>query len=103
MARNKRRDRGQWKEIIGEQERSGLNARAFCREKSIGLANFYTWRRRFRDTDAGSGGGIEAKGTFIDMGQIGYSDVPTPADVSSWVVTLDMGDGLKLTLQRGHG
>ncbi len=105
MARRKRKGRNQWKEIVGEHERSGLSARNFCRRKSIGLASFYEWRRRFRESDAGSGREMGAKETFIDMGQISSSGVPASAsaDASPWVVTLDMGEGLKLTLQRGHG
>ncbi len=103
MARSKRRGGGQWEKIVGEQERSGMSARDFCRGKSIGLTSFYEWRRRFRETDAGPGGEMGAKETFIDMGKIGSSGVSTAADGVPWVVTLHMGEGLKLTLQRGHG
>ena len=101
MERHKRRSRGQWEELVGDQERSGLSAKDFCKGKTIGLASFYQWRGRLREKESRSKGGIESKGSFIDMGQINSAGVSAPTGVSPWVVTLDMGDGFKLTLQRG--
>ena len=101
MGRQKRRSRGQWEEIIVEQQRSGLSARDYCEAKSIGPASFYQWRRRLGDAVFGAEGGIDSRGSFIDMGQIGSSGVSGATGVSAWVVTLDLGEGLKLTLERG--
>jgi hypothetical protein len=38
----------QWRERIGEQERSGLCARQFCKERGLAEHAFYGWRRRLR-------------------------------------------------------
>jgi len=100
MERGKQRSRGQWEAIIDEQERGGLSASDYCRDKSIGLSSFYHWRRRLGDTPSGSRSAMDSPESFIDMGRIGSSGVSTPASVSPWVVTLDFGEGFKLTLQR---
>ena len=100
MERRTQRSRGQWEEIIGEQERSGLSARRFCQGKAIGLASFYQWRRLLRDAVSGTDGGIDSRGSFIEMGHIGSSGVVAAPVVSPWVVTLDFGEGFTLTLQR---
>jgi hypothetical protein len=100
MERRQRRSIEQWAEIIGEQTRSGLTAKEFCKNQSIGLPSFYQWRRRLRDGDNAITEKVEAKEAFIDVGQIGAAITPE-ADSAPWVVTLDLGDGLKLTLQRG--
>ena len=70
MERHKRRSRGQWEELVGDQERSGLSAKDFCKGKTIGLASFYQWRGRLREKESRSKSGIESKGSFIDMGKI---------------------------------
>ena len=101
MKRRKKRSREEWVEIIGRQERSGLAARAFCQGEGIGLASFYQRRRRLREGVSGSESGMDSKEAFIDMGPIGASGVSTSADVSPWAVTLDLGEGVRLTLQRG--
>jgi transposase-like protein len=37
-----------WRGIIGEQRRSGLGVRAFCREQGVGEHSLYSWRRKLR-------------------------------------------------------
>ncbi len=102
MEKARRRGSREWADIVSEQERSGLSAIGFCKERSIGPASFYQWRRRIRDAGAGPDAGVVAKGSFIDMGQVGESDVTASVGASPWIVTLDLGGGLKLTLQRGR-
>ena len=103
MPRSRRRTQREWENLIGEQARSGLSAKEFCQSKSIGLASFYQWRRRLRDGSQSTCTTEQVQTTkesFIDMGRIGLADVSTPASVTPWIVTLDLGDNLKLTLQR---
>ena len=54
------------------------------------------WRRVLRTNGTGTTGG-----SFIDMGQIDSPGVAASTGLSPWVVTLDFGEGFKLTLQRG--
>jgi len=101
MGRRKKRSEREWAKIVAEQKRSGLSARAFCQGKSIGLASFYNWRRQFRDSTSGTERGQGSKGTFVDLGQIGSPGVSAETGASRWVITLDLGEGLRITLQRG--
>lgn len=99
MKRRKKRSREEWDELVGGQKQSGLTARAFCRREGIGLASFYRWRHRAAVLSLAGGTGLD--GAFIDMGPIGSSGVSTSAEVSPWIISLDLGEGLKLTIQRG--
>jgi hypothetical protein len=94
----KRRNGRQWAEIVSEHQSSGLSAKDFCKSRSISLANFYQWRKRLRSTSSDKEGRIDKKETFIEVGQIGATAV---AASNALVVTLDFGEGVKLTLQRG--
>ena len=40
------RRREYWQRQIGEQEKTGRTASAFCRARGISLPSFYAWRRR---------------------------------------------------------
>jgi len=42
-----------WGDIIKQQESSGLNGAAFCREHGINLSRFYHWRRRLKQDSVG--------------------------------------------------
>jgi hypothetical protein len=38
----------QWREQVAEQERSGLSAKQFCKERGLKECSFYAWRKRLR-------------------------------------------------------
>lgn len=40
-----------WSKLIAEQEASGQRVRPFCRERGIGEAAFYYWRKRLRKSN----------------------------------------------------
>jgi transposase-like protein len=40
-----------WSKLIAEQEAGGHKVRPFCRERGIGEASFYYWRKRLRRSD----------------------------------------------------
>lgn len=46
MARLKR---DVWRELVAEQERSGLSVAEFCRQKVLTENSFYRWRRQLAD------------------------------------------------------
>ena len=99
MKGRKQRSRQEWCQVVEKQEQSGLSARAFCRREAIGLSSFYQWRQRLAD-----GGESSLKThveSFIDMGRIEGSMATALSEARSLVVTLDLGGGTKLTLQRG--
>ena len=96
MGRRARRSEQDWKQIIDEQSRSKQSIQAYCESKAIGVASFYQWRRRLRGSPSPVKPG---EGAFIEMGQLGSAGIAN--DASSWTITLDLGDGLKMVLQRG--
>ncbi len=40
-----------WSKLIAEQEAGRQKVRPFCRERGIGEASFYYWRKRLRNSD----------------------------------------------------
>jgi hypothetical protein len=94
----KRRSQREWEKIIRAQEESGMSASSYCQQESIGLASFYQWRRRLSKAVAGTESN-ELPETFISMGHIGGNSEES-AD-RDWVeITLDLGQGLRITLKR---
>ena len=102
MARRKQRSPKEWLAIIGEHDRSGLGVTDFCRGKSVGLSSFYHWRKRLQDRllKPRADVDLERKAPFIDMGDIDERREAAPSAAPPWVVTLDLGEGLRLTLER---
>ncbi len=48
---NRRVTREQWTRMIELQEKSGQSVKVFCRERGLGEASFYRWRKRLRRPD----------------------------------------------------
>ena len=44
-----------WRDIVKQQEESGVEATVFCRDHDLKLSQFYRWRRRFRNPQTGNG------------------------------------------------
>jgi len=96
MERRTRRSEQEWQQIIDEQSRSGQPIQAYCESKSIGVASFYQWRRRLRGRHPAM---KPSEGAFIEMGQLPSAGAVN--DANTWTITLDLGDGVRLVLQRG--
>lgn len=86
-----------WVEIVNAQRDSGLSAKKFCEEKSIGLASFYKWRERFQK-ESQQGDGRPSSNGFVEVGAMNSSRLSSQEN--SWKVSLDLGD-IRLTLERG--
>jgi hypothetical protein len=72
MGKGTRRDLGReahWRQLMGEQARSGLSIRAWCREREIGEANFYSWRRELARRDSEQADRDEGKNGTSDGGE----------------------------------
>ena len=98
-----RRNRGQWEEIVREQEKSGLSARAFCIRETIDPVSFYKWRSQIRKTVSITSADTPLSGNaFIDMGKFGSQSWRQPSEeVRAIEVTMDFGGGFTLTVRRG--
>ena len=53
MAKGRRdlRREARWRELVGQQSRSGLSVRAFCARERVTESAFYVWRRELRLRD----------------------------------------------------
>ena len=50
--------RSHWQSIVNDHAASGMSAAVFCRQSQVKLHLFYSWRRRFRETQSADGGGF---------------------------------------------
>ena len=60
----------QWRDIIEQQEASGLSGAAFCRQHNVSLSCFYYWRRRVKQ---------ETLSGFLELRSDPPSSRPRPA------------------------
>lgn len=103
MVQRVQRGRAGWEEIVIKQERSGLNARAYCVRESINPGLFYRWRRRLRKnvTDL-STGEENLRGTFIEVGNLAGTLGQAPTENERPLeISMDFGKGFTLTVRRG--
>jgi len=56
---------GHWREVITRQQASGQSVAGYCAAAGIGLASFYTWRRRL---GLGARQGSAPDSGFIEIG-----------------------------------
>jgi hypothetical protein len=38
-----------WRELVSQQEQSGLSVHAFCKRRDVTEASFYNWRKQLRN------------------------------------------------------
>ena len=96
MKRRRMRSREEWERVVQEQEGSGVTVAEFCKREDVGKSGFYYWKRRLSgdfEREAASSGE-----SFIDMGRVAAA---SSASAGSLVVTLDLGGGASLTIERG--
>jgi len=87
----------QWEAVLGEQEQSGLSARAFCRQRQIGEWQFYYWRRQLRGParprpDAGG----ETGTGFVEL-----VSRDAGCDLGAAGVAIRLGGGRSIVVGRG--
>jgi hypothetical protein len=49
MSRTQKERREWWRQLIVQQERSGLSVRTFCRRQQTSEHSFYQWRKRLSE------------------------------------------------------
>jgi hypothetical protein len=87
-----------WEKVLSAQTQSGLTVAAFCKKENIGVASFYQWKRRLGAAACPSS--IPATGAFLELGSLDDTVTRSQTNTRPWMVTLDFGEGLRLTLQR---
>src|ERR1700731_465114 len=62
----KHRPRGEyWREIVLQQEQSGLTVHAFCEQRGVTEASFYGWRKQLRGGVRVGFALVESKGSSL--------------------------------------
>jgi transposase len=75
----------QWREWVAEQERSGLSARRFCKERGLSESSFYAWRKRLREQGP-------VRFALVERG----APRPTPAAEAALELVLATGERLRI-------
>lgn len=52
MKRQKSEAWAKWRGLVSEQIQSGLGVAAFCRERGLKSGQFFTWKKRLRESEA---------------------------------------------------
>lgn len=84
-----------WRRLIGQWQRSGLTARAFCSQGRVSEASFYAWRRTIRQRDQ--------QGRFEPGGQGARRSSSKPIFVPVQVVPATAVSAAALEVVLGHG
>jgi hypothetical protein len=92
-----------WREVLGEQEVSGLSVRQFCGERGLALSQFYYWRRRLAEAstmpplvEACPEAGRTPAFVELGLGASAAARVSSPLEIR-----LDLGGGCVLEIRRG--
>jgi transposase-like protein len=83
MSRTQEKRRQLWRELIAEQEQSGLSVRAFCRQHRTSEPSFYHWRKRLAER-------LPMKFALVETSR------STPAAVAAVEVILASGERLRI-------
>ena len=83
-----------WKDQVSKFERSGLSAKAFCDQESLGLSTFFRWRRHLKE----SGG----EGVFLPLEEVLQEESVAPPPISKTLPSVPAPMSFKLFLKGGH-
>jgi hypothetical protein len=84
-----------WRELLAEQAASSLSVRAFCRERQLGEAAFYAWRKTIRTRDGLVTLAIaEPAPAFVPVTVVAAP--PRPEQVADFVLELTTGQRLRI-------
>jgi len=85
-----------WQKVIGEAARSGVSARAFCRQRRLRESQFYWWRHHLeagrRETSKPKPGGKEGASFALVDSEAGTADAG---------IELVLSAGRRLRISRG--
>ena len=94
----------QWRDLVWQQRRSGLNLEAFCRRASASTTVFGRWRKHFREAPepvtkakALASKAVSRKRDAVTAGE----PLPTFVEIASSMRPLDTGVRVRLELGGG--
>ena len=85
------RSRSEWQDLLNEFASLDMSAQQFCSERGLGYASFVRWRKLL------SSHTNKPAASFVDLSSLtaAASDTRSP-----WHITLDLGGGVVLQLER---
>lgn len=109
MKQSDRQRRGatEWSALIERQATSGLSQRDFCDVQGLPLSTFTYWKRKLARGDAKLPSAEAEAPLFTPIQALPDGDEPQQpvraekeTGRGGWMLDLDFGDGLRLTLRR---
>jgi len=89
-----------WGELIGEQESGGLGVSAFCRDRGVSTASFYTWRKRLGQA-GGAETGIGHPVRFLEVKLAAAAEPIAPLPTACAAIEVRLGKGRSLMVEPG--
>ncbi len=90
--------RERWRRLMAEAARSGMSTRAFCRQRGVAEAQFYTWRARLNGKAQGA---ARRRALRAAQGQTFALVSEGAAPLGNAGVELVLGDGRRLRIAAG--
>lgn len=85
------RSRSEWQDLLNEFASLDVSAQQFCNERGLGYASFIRWRKLLSSRTN------KPAASFVDLSSLA---APASDAGSTWNITLDLGDGVVLQLER---
>lgn len=86
----------EWQALVSQYESSGLSVSEFCTTHKIGYVSFCRWRKRIQEASDDQGN-REAE-AFVNLAD--FEGAKSEASHGSWNITLNLGNGIQLTLSQ---
>src|ERR1039458_6454168 len=80
-----------WRGLVAEQNQSGQSVAAFCRERGVKSGQFFAWKKRLRESEAGK---------FVAVEVAPAADAKRPAPHSG-AIEVRLGRGRSLVVEPG--
>jgi hypothetical protein len=102
MNQARRATREKWRQIILSQRGSDQTVAAYCRERGIGQASFFAWKRRLRAA-SGTTGFVEVKAAAdtVPADADGEDEKGFAAEGQAWAIEVCVRGGRLLRVRRG--
>ncbi|HTF70371.1 MAG TPA: hypothetical protein VK638_47615, partial [Edaphobacter sp.] len=76
MGQQKEEEWARWRGLLSEQTENGKGIAAFCRDRGLPVWQFYEWKKRLRQADAGKFVSVEVTGTEVPTGRVPLRGAP---------------------------
>jgi hypothetical protein len=86
--------REHWRQIIEQQQNSGLGVAGFCRRQQVAPSSFFAWKRRLARE-------AQAAPVFVQLTPASVPQPDSPTGSSNGEIELHLGQGRHVVLKPG--